>query len=123
MGCQVGNASDEAVWRGGRLVEAAAAVLFAAGALGLALHGGGLLALSDLGGLLVELAAAHLGQDAGLLAGALEAAQGRVKDFVFLYPYARQVDFLVARSADFSDCPLPLQLPLSFNDVWRTKFF
>ena len=92
------------------LVEPAAAILLAAGALGLALDRGGLLALANLGRLLVELAAAHLGQDAGLLAGALEAAQRRVKDFVFLYPYVRQVDFLVARSEDFSDCGLPLQL-------------
>src|SRR5690606_22687818 len=55
----------------------------AGGAAGLALHRGGGLALALLGRLLVELALAGLGQDAGLLAGALEAAEGKLEGLVF----------------------------------------
>ena len=44
----------------------------------------GFLALSFLGWLLVELAAAKFGQDARLLTGALEATQGGVKILIFL---------------------------------------
>src|SRR4249919_4217863 len=55
----------------------------ARGATGLALHRGGGLALAFLRGLLVELALAGLGEDAGLLAGALEAAQGKLERLVF----------------------------------------
>ncbi len=44
-------------------------------ALHVALHGGGFLALAFLGGFLVELAAAQLGQDAGFFTGTFEAAQ------------------------------------------------
>jgi hypothetical protein len=44
-----------------------------------ALDGGGLLALALGGGLFVELAGAQVGQQAQLLDGALEAAQGNVK--------------------------------------------
>src|SRR5690348_10080468 len=51
-------------------------------AAGLALHRGGGLALALLGRLLVELALAGFGQDAGLLAGALEAAQGKLERLV-----------------------------------------
>lgn len=47
------------------------------------LDGGGLLAFALLRRLFVELAAAQLGQNAGLLAGALEAAQRGVEIFVF----------------------------------------
>src|SRR5690606_1649033 len=49
----------------------------------LALHRGGGLALALLGRLLVELALAGLGEDAGLLAGALEATQGKLERLVF----------------------------------------
>src|SRR5258705_9890774 len=52
-------------------------------ALDVALHRGGLLALTLLRGLFVEFAAAQLGEHAGLLTGALEAAQGGVKVLVF----------------------------------------
>jgi len=54
----------------------------------MAFHGSGLLALALLGRLFVELAATQLGQDAGLLTGALEAAQCGVKNLVFLYSNA-----------------------------------
>ena len=92
------------------LVEAAAAVGFAAGALCLALDRGRLLALANLRGLLVELAPPHIGQYPGLFAGALEAAQRRVKNLVLFYPYGRQVSIPIARTANFSDSPPPLQL-------------
>src|SRR5690606_19399526 len=49
----------------------------------LALHRGGRLALALLGRLLVELALAGLGQHASLLAGALEATQGKLERLVF----------------------------------------
>src|SRR5690606_12214276 len=49
----------------------------------LALHRGGGLALALLGRLLVELALAGFGEDAGLLAGALEPAQRKLEGFVF----------------------------------------
>src|SRR5690606_23261796 len=49
----------------------------------LALHRGGGLALALLGRLLVELALAGFGQDAGLFAGALEATQRKLKRLVF----------------------------------------
>src|SRR5690606_11296849 len=55
----------------------------ARGAAGLALHRGGGLALAFLGRLFVELALAGLGEDAGLLAGALEATQGKLERLVF----------------------------------------
>src|SRR3546814_2129486 len=57
--------------------------LVARGAARLALHGGGGLALALLGRLLVVLALAGFGQHAGLLAGALEAAQGKLERLVF----------------------------------------
>jgi len=44
-----------------------------------ALDGGRLLALALLRGLFVELAAAELGENAGLLAGALETPQGGIE--------------------------------------------
>src|SRR3546814_4952201 len=56
--------------------------LVARGAARLALHGGGGLALALLGRLLVVLALAGFGQHAGLLAGALEAAQGKLERLV-----------------------------------------
>jgi hypothetical protein len=48
----------------------------------MALHRGGLLALTFLGRLLVEFTAAKLGEDARFLAGALEAAQSGVEILV-----------------------------------------
>ncbi len=93
------------------LVKAAAAIGLAAGALGLTLHRGGLLALAHLGWLFVELAPAHLGQYAGLLASALETPQGRVKDFVLFYPHVRQVGIpqlqesrILATGAPYCNC-------------------
>src|SRR5438094_10669342 len=53
--------------------------LHAANALEVALDGGGLLALALGSGLLVELAGTQLSQQAQLLDGALEAAQGYVE--------------------------------------------
>src|SRR5690606_17313168 len=50
-----------------------------------------LLALALGGGLLVVLARAELGDHAGLLDGALEAAQGHVERFVFLDSYSRHL--------------------------------
>src|SRR3546814_8303474 len=58
-------------------VQALALGDVARGAARLALHGGGGLALALLGRLLVVLALAGFDQHAGLLAGALEAAQGK----------------------------------------------
>src|SRR5690554_4752010 len=55
----------------------------ARGATRLALHRRGGLALALLRRLLVILALAGLGQDAGLLAGALEAAEGKLEGLVF----------------------------------------
>ncbi len=53
------------------------------------------LALALGGGLLVKLAAAYLGEDTRLLAGALESAQGDFERFVFLYADIRhERDFL-----------------------------
>src|SRR4051812_3523489 len=64
-------------------VQALALGDVARAAAGLALHRGRGLALALLGRLLVELALAGLGQHAGLLAGALEAAQGKLEGLVF----------------------------------------
>src|SRR5690606_26526627 len=64
-------------------VEALALGDVARGAARLALHGGGGLALALLGRLLVVLALAGFGQHAGLLAGAFEAAQGKLERLVF----------------------------------------
>jgi len=50
----------------------------------MALDRGGELALALGGGLLVVLARAQFGQQAGFLDGALEAAQRRFERFVFL---------------------------------------
>src|SRR5690606_800609 len=69
--------------RDGRSVQALALGDVARGAARLALHGSRGLALALLGRLLVVLALAGLGQDAGLLAGALEAAQGKLERLVF----------------------------------------
>src|SRR5690606_21835241 len=55
----------------------------ARGATRLALHRRGGLALALLGRLLVKLALAGLGQHAGLFAGALEAAQGKLERLAF----------------------------------------
>src|SRR5688572_8411505 len=67
----------------GRSVQALALGDVARGATRLALHRGGGLALAFLRRLLVELALAGLGEDAGLLAGALETAQGKFERLVF----------------------------------------
>jgi len=64
------------------LVQALAAALLALHFLGVALDGGGGLALALGGGLFVELAAANFGQNAGFFAGALEATQGYVDGLV-----------------------------------------
>src|SRR5262249_27007400 len=53
------------------------------------LHGRSLLALALLRGLLVELPTAQLRKDAGLLAGALETAQGDVEVFILADADAR----------------------------------
>src|SRR5690606_29591445 len=59
-------------------VQALALGHVAGDATQMTLHRGGALALALLRRLFVELALAHFGQDAGLLAGALEAAQGKL---------------------------------------------
>src|SRR5688572_25492122 len=64
------------------LVEAGAPRRLARQLLEVALHGRGGLALTLLRRLLVELATADLGQDAGLLAGALEPTQCDVEGLV-----------------------------------------
>src|SRR5690348_9406525 len=69
-------------------IETSAAGGLAGQLLHVALHGRGLLALALLGRLLVELAAAQLGHHAGLLAGALEAAQGGIEMFVLFDTHA-----------------------------------
>src|SRR6185503_21012725 len=66
-----------------RSVQALALGDVARAATQLALHRGGRLALALLGRLLVELALAGLGEDAGLFAGALEATQGKLERLVF----------------------------------------
>jgi N6-L-threonylcarbamoyladenine synthase len=73
-------------------VEANAAREFARDFLLGALDGGGLLALALLGGLFVELATAHLGENAGFFAGPLEAAHGDFKRFVIFYAYIWHTD-------------------------------
>src|ERR1700746_2902545 len=55
----------------------------------MALDGRCLLALAFLRGLFVELAAPKLGEDAGLLAGALEAPQGGIEVLVLTHADAR----------------------------------
>src|SRR6056297_2732240 len=65
-----------------RSVQPLAAVLLAGDPLHVALHGGRLLALALLGGLLVELTATQFRQHARLLAGTLETPQGGVEIFV-----------------------------------------
>ena len=58
-------------------------------ALHVALDGGGLLAFPLLRGLFVEFAPAQLGENAGLLAGALETAQGGIEILVLTNTNAR----------------------------------
>jgi hypothetical protein len=53
------------------------------------LNSGSLLALALLGGLFIELTTTQLGEDSGLLAGALEAPQGDVEIFIFANTNAR----------------------------------
>src|SRR5205085_2867926 len=57
--------------------------------LHVALDGRGLLALALLGGFLVELAPAQLGENAGLLTGALEAPQGGIEVLILTNSNAR----------------------------------
>src|SRR5690606_5950681 len=64
-------------------VQAAALGHVARNATQVTLHRGSRLALALLRGLLVELALAGFGQNTGLFAGALEAAQGKLKWLVF----------------------------------------
>lgn len=74
--------------RGGYyLVQALGAIQLARELLLLTLDGSSVLALANSSGLLVSLAAADLGQDAGLFTAALEAAQGNVEGFVLFYAY------------------------------------
>ena len=68
---------------------AATASYVARDALHVALHGSGLLAFPFLRRLLVEFAPPELGQDPGLLAGALEAPQGGIEILVFSDANAR----------------------------------
>ncbi len=68
-----------------RSVEAIPASGLALQLLVIAFDGGGLFALALRGGFLVELPAAHLRQDACLLAGTLETAHGDFEGFIFLY--------------------------------------
>ena len=63
-------------------VQALATTLFALNLLGVTLDGSSCLALALGSGLLVELAAADFGQDAGFFAGALEATQSYVERFI-----------------------------------------
>ena len=67
------------------LVETLTLTIFAQYLFGVALdcRGGGTFANG--GGLLVVLALAYLGNEAGFLAGAFEATQGNVKGLVFFY--------------------------------------
>ena len=64
-------------------IQATAPVGFPGIALELPLDGGGLLAFALLGRLFVVLAPPQFGQDAGLLAGALETTQSCVEMLVF----------------------------------------
>src|SRR4029077_1597220 len=74
---------------GARKSLAGAAHAVAGDALHVALDGGGLLALALLRGLLVELAPAQLGENAGLLAGAFETPQGGVEVLILTDTNAR----------------------------------
>jgi len=76
-------------------IEALVSGLLALRLLGMSLDGRGLLAFALVGGLLVVLAPTDLGQYAGLLAGTLETAEGRVKIFVLTYTYAGHVKITV----------------------------
>jgi hypothetical protein len=67
-----------------RSVEANALAVFPGKLLEVTLHRGGRGALADGGGLLIVLALAHFGENAGFLTGALETAQGDVKRLVIL---------------------------------------
>ena len=71
---------------------AVTALLFALHALEVALDRCGPLALANLRRLFEMFAAAHFGDHAGLLAAALEAAQGDFERLVFLDSYAWQSD-------------------------------
>ena len=70
-----------------RLVHAFALGFLARNTFQVALYGGCLLALAFLCGFLVILATTQLGQNAGFLTGALEAAQGRIEIFVLFNTY------------------------------------
>src|SRR5262249_20472299 len=70
-------------------VSARTAHAVAGDALHVALDGGSLLALALLRRLFVELAAAELGENAGLLAGALEAPQGGIEVLILTHSHAR----------------------------------
>src|SRR5664279_5081969 len=85
-----GSETTKPAWRGLRAVtrqrpsEELLRQLHAAHPLEVALDGCGLLALALGRWLLVELARAQIGQEAELLDGALEAAEGNVERLVFL---------------------------------------
>jgi hypothetical protein len=59
------------------------------------LDGRSLLALTLAGGLLVVLSPTDFGQNAGLFAGTLETAEGRIKILVLTYTYAGHVKITV----------------------------
>src|SRR5690606_15022017 len=73
----------------GASARAASGEVGRAVALEVALHGGGLLALTLLRRLFVEFAAPELREHARFLARALEAAQGGIEIFVFTHSNAR----------------------------------
>src|SRR5690242_5846761 len=87
--------------------------LLAANPLVVALHGSGLLALALGRGLLVELAGAKLGEEAGLFDRALEAAQRGFEGLVLANANAGHVRCFLPIAADFRrsasiaarDCP------------------
>src|SRR2546422_8765946 len=74
----------------------------AAQTLVVALYGGGELAFALGGRLFVVLAGAQLGEQAGLLPGALEAGHGHPERLVFLYPDRRQPAPRVGKGVDCS---------------------
>src|SRR5437667_5317146 len=79
--------------------------------LHVALDGRGLLALALLGGLLVEVAPAHLGENAGLLTGALEAPPGGLEVHILPNSNARHRNLKSMNGRGFApDRPDPRRL-------------
>jgi hypothetical protein len=75
---------DSSLMGGGCLVQAYALAVVPGKLLQVTLDRGSTGTLAHGGGLLIMLALAHFGENAGFLTGALEAAQGNVKRLVFL---------------------------------------